>query len=60
MSQFHAIHDPMGMMSPVTIKYKMLLQELSNKAGWDDLVEDELPEVARKILKEVVLKVGQA
>ena len=54
-SQFHTIHNPMGMMSPVTIKYKLLLQELSNKAGWDDLVEDELAEVARKILKVVVL-----
>ena len=33
----------------------MLLQDLSNEAGWDDLVEDELAEIARKILKEVVI-----
>ena len=30
-SQFYAIHDPMGMMCPLTIKYKLLLQKLSNQ-----------------------------
>ena len=53
-SQFYAIHDPMGMMSPVTTKYKLLLQDLSNEAGWDNLVEDKLAKIARKILKEKV------
>ena len=51
MFQFYAVHDPMGMMSPLTIKYK--LQKLSNQAGWDNLVEDKLADTARKILKEV-------
>ena len=54
-SHFYAINDTMGMMAPLTIKYKLLLQKFSNEAGWDDHMEEELADSTRKILKEVVL-----
>ena len=54
-SQIYGIFDPMGFVTPLTIKYKILLQQLSNDMGWDATLEGELANSARKELKEMVL-----
>ena len=36
LSQVYSIYDPMGLLSPITIKYKMLLQKLVTASlDWD-------------------------
>ena len=55
-SQIYGIYDPLGLLSPITIKYKILLQRLSSEsAKWDDKLEGDLLESARDILKEMVM-----
>merc|ERR1712055_716694 len=55
-SQIYRIYDPLGLLSPITIKYKLLLQELSlAKLGWDDVLPEELDRKSRDVLKEMVL-----
>ena len=56
-SQVYGVFDPLGLLSPLVIKYKLLLQRLSTavKLGWDDPLEEELAEEARAVLREMVL-----
>ena len=53
--QIYGIFDPMGFAAPLTIKYKILLQQDSNDMGWDDALEGELASSAMNVLKEMVL-----
>ena len=42
-SQVYRIYDPLGLLSPVTVKYKLLLQELTMCGlDWDDPVPEDL------------------
>jgi hypothetical protein len=55
-SAIYSIYDPIGLIAPITIKYKLLLQKLSHiKDGWDDELEPGLASEARAVLKEMVL-----
>jgi hypothetical protein len=54
-SQIYTIYDPLGLMSPITIRYKMLLQKMSSpEFGWDEELDKELSLESRKILIEMV------
>ena len=45
LSQIYAISDPLGLLSPITIKYKLVLQRMViKKLAWD---EELLPELER-------------
>ena len=55
-SQIYGIYDPLGLLSPVTIKYKILLQQLSACGlEWDDPLPADLDARAREVLREIVL-----
>ena len=55
-SQVYAIYDPLGLIAPLVIKFKLLLQELhSRKLSWDEPLPEDLDRKARKQLKEIVL-----
>ena len=47
MSQIHSIYDPLGLLSPITIKFKLVLQEMVQaKMDWDKPLEGELKKKA--------------
>ena len=54
-SQVYGIFDPLGLVSPVTVNYKLLLQKLT-KAGadWDEELDEELAYESRQVLKAMV------
>ena len=55
-SQIYAIFDPLGLLSPITMKYKLMLQKLDVlKVEWDEELTEELSLEAKLILKEIVL-----
>ena len=55
MSQVHAIFDPLGLLSPVTVKFKLVLQALVQaKMDWDEPLEGDLREEAEAALKEML------
>ena len=55
-SQIYGIYDPLGLLAPITIRYKMILQELDlRKLAWDDEIPDDLDKVARDALREIVM-----
>ena len=55
-SQVYAIYDPLGLIAPLVIKFKLLLQELHRrKLPWDESLPKDLDSMARKQLKEIVL-----
>ena len=56
LSQVHGIYDPHGLISPLTVKYKILIQKLVDlQMGWDESLEEELREEAVQILRAMVL-----
>ena len=55
MSQIHRIYDPLGLLSPITIKFKLVLQKIVEaELGWDKPLEGELRKDAESALIEMV------
>ena len=58
LSQIYAVYDPLGILVPLTIKLKLVLQELaedSSKDNWDEEVDGELREKCVGALSLMVL-----
>ena len=54
MSLVGQIYDPLGFLSPVTVRLKILLQELCKiKIGWDQQLEGILLERWKKLVREL-------
>jgi hypothetical protein len=50
-----SIYDPLGLLAPLTLKLKLLLQKLSCvDIGWDEPLDKTLTGQAREALKEIV------
>merc|ERR1712055_1132561 len=50
-SQVYTIYDPLGLLSAITIKYKLVLQRMViEKLDWDDCLSPELEKLSRAIL----------
>ena len=48
------LFDPIGLLAPFTIRAKILLQEIWTMGlGWDDLIDEELVNKARRWFKEL-------
>ena len=55
-SQIYSIFDPLGLLAPIVIKFKLLLQRLAAAGGgWDDELDEELAALSREVLKAMVL-----
>ena len=55
LSQVHGIYDPLGLLSPITIKYKLLLQKIVEAGlAWDESLVGDLLKEAQSVLKEMV------
>ena len=57
-SQINGIYDPLGLMAPLTILYKFILQKIACLSmGWDyvSVSEGEIEQDLRKILVEMML-----
>ena len=47
LSQVYAIYNPLGLLSPITIKYKLVLQRMViEKLDWDDHLSPELEKLS--------------
>ena len=54
-SQIYSLYDPLGLLSPITIKYKLLLQQLVQSGiGWDEPLPPEVQKTAKSVLREIV------
>ena len=50
-SQIYSLYDLLGLLSPITIKYKLLLQQLVQMGiGWDDPLPPEVQKTAKSVL----------
>ena len=55
-SQVYSIYDPLGLLAPLVIRYKMLLQSLAAAGGgWDDELDEELAGLSKEVLRTMVL-----
>ena len=56
LSQVHGIYDPLGLLSPLTIKFKILIQKINDLGmGWDEEITDSLRDEVVAVLRNMVL-----
>ena len=54
-SQIYSLYDPLGLLSPITIKYKLLLQLLvQTDIGWDEPLPPDIQKTAKSVLPEIM------
>ena len=54
-SQIYALYDPLGLLSPITIRYKLLLQQLVQSGlDWEAPLTPDLEKAAKVTLREIV------
>ena len=54
-SQINAIYDPLGLLAPLTIRYKLTLQKMTSlNLGWDEVLQGEINLELRKMLAEMI------
>ena len=54
-SQIYSLYDPLGLLSPITIKYKLLLQQIVlSGIEWDELLPPDMQKTAKSVLQEIV------
>ena len=55
-SIIYRIFDPLGLLTLITVKFKIILQKLIKAGlGWDESLQDELTKEAGAVLEEMVL-----
>ena len=54
-SQIYSLYDPLGLLSPITIKYKLLLQQLVQTGiAWHEPLPADVQATAKSVLREIV------
>ena len=54
-SQIYSLYDPLGLLSPITIKYKLLLQHIVQTGiDWDEPLPPDMQKTAKSVLREIV------
>merc|ERR1711867_387754 len=54
-SQIYSLYNPLRLLLPITIKYKLLLQQLvQTGVGWDEPLPPETQKTAKSVLREIV------
>ena len=54
-SQINTIYDPLGLLAPLTILFKLTLQKMTSlNLGWDEVLQGEIDIELRRILAEMV------
>ena len=49
------LYDPLRLLSPITLKYKLILQQLVQTGiGWDEPLPADIPKTAKSVLREIV------
>ena len=55
-SQINTIYNPLGLLAPLTIRYKLTLQKMAGLSlGWDEVLQGEIVHELRRILTEMVV-----
>ena len=54
-SQVYSLNDPLSLLSPITLKYKLLLQQLVQTGiGWDEPLPEDMQKTAKTVLHQIV------
>ena len=54
-SQIYSLYDPLGLLSPITIRYKLLLQQIVlSGIQWDEPLPPDMQKTAKSVLREIV------
>ena len=58
LSQVHGVFDSLGLLSPLTIQYKILIQKIVVLGlEWDEILSGDIMDESRSVLREMVMAV---